>query len=70
MADQQPPQQPWERPLTMDEDAVRYHEILLAFIRAGFTREEGIQLIGGLLNTSTAESIRFQIAEYRRSRGY
>lgn len=70
MSDQQPAPPPWERPLTMDEDAIRYSEILNSFMKAGFTREEGIQFIGGLLNTATAESVRFQIAEYRRQRGY
>ena len=61
MSNQEPPQS-----LSIQEDAIRYHEILTSFIAAGFTRAESIHLIAGIINTTTAASAQYQIEEHRR----
>lgn len=57
-------------PITLDEDAIRYHETREALVRAGFTTEEANAFIAGILNTVAAESTRYNIAmAHQRNQG-
>jgi hypothetical protein len=41
---------------TLDEAAVGIHELFMAYVRAGFTRSEALELVKVQLNNITSET--------------